>query len=299
MFKMGKGTCSTGSFSIFLSMNFLKFCASSAALLFLCACEGNDFVLAFNTENVPAQTYTLESTLNAILPVDTVSGTPEAMNTRLFVRATNSLLTAYDNGTAKFEMKIDSVDYKSDKRSVEEFRSMERYMATEHFQFKMAGDGAMSDPSVEDMALQPGTEELNLMKLFMKIQPVLPGGPVKLGEVWERPVEIPTNGHSTTVYKSFKLEDVYLHDGMQMAKIGMNVKYKEVADSTSDVRMESEGFIVGTGSILFNITQGVIVNGSLELSGHLNIHDIVASQILPNMHVIQKIKLRGEIEQAQ
>lgn len=59
-------------------MNFFKFCASSAALLILTACEGNDVVLAFNTQNVPAQTYSLESSMNAILPMDTVSGTPEA-----------------------------------------------------------------------------------------------------------------------------------------------------------------------------------------------------------------------------
>ena len=63
--------------------------------------------------------------------------------------------------------------------------------------------------------------------------------------------------------------------------------------------MESEGFIVGTGHILFDITHGVITSGSLELSGHLNIHDIVSSQVLPNMHVVQKIKLRGELEQVQ
>lgn len=280
-------------------MDFIKICAASAALALLCSCDSKDVSLAFNTQNAPVQKFTLEANMNVFAPQDSMNVTPESMETHLNAQTTLTQTVSFDNGSARFEMKIDTVSYKSDKRSVEDYRYIEKYLSTQHFQFKMAGDGAISDPSVEDVALQPGTEELNLMKLFMKIQPVLPGGPVKLGEVWERPVEVPTNGHSTTVYKSFKLEDVYLHDGMQMAKIGMNVKYKEIPDSTSDVRMESEGFIVGTGSILFNITQGVIVSGSLELSGHLNIHDIVASQILPNMHVIQKIKLRGEIELAQ
>ena len=222
-----------------------------------------------------------------------MSVTPESMETHLKARSTLTQTVAFDNGSARFEMKIDTVDYKSDKRSVEEFRYIEKYLSTQHFQFKMASDGAISDPSVEDMALQPGSEELNLMKLFMKVQPVLPGSPVKQGDVWERPVEIPSNGRTTTVYKSFSLDDVYLHDGVQMAKIGMNVKYKEIPDSTSDVRMESDGFIVGSGHILFDITHGVITSGSLELSGHLNVHDIVASRVLPNMHVVQKIKLRN------
>ncbi|MCQ2089044.1 MAG: hypothetical protein MJY93_02225 [Fibrobacter sp.] len=275
-------------------MNFFKFCASSAAMLLLCACEGNDFVLAFNTENVPAQTYSLESSLNAILPMDSVNGTPEAMNTRLFVRATNSLLTAYDNGTAKFEMKIDSVDYKSDKRSVEEFRSMERYMATEHFQFKMAKDGVVSDPVMEDSVML-GTEALDLVRLFLKIQPMLPGKAVSLGETWERSVEIPGTSGNTVVYKSFTLQDQYVHDGAQMAKIGMNIKYKEAGDESSDLRMESNGFIVGSGVILFDMTHGVISSANMEITGDLKVNDVVANTVVPDMHVIQKIKLKGEI----
>lgn len=275
-------------------MNFFKFCASSAAMLLLCACEGNDFVLAFNTENVPAQTYSLESSLNAILPMDSVNGTPEAMNTRLFVRATNSLLTAYDNGTAKFEMKIDSVDYKSDKRSVEEFRSMERYMATEHFQFKMAKDGVVSEPVMEDSVML-GTEALDLVRLFLKIQPMLPGKAVSLGETWERSVEIPGTSGNTVVYKSFTLQDQYVHDGAQMAKIGMNIKYKEAGDESSDLRMESNGFIVGSGVILFDMTHGVISSANMEITGDLKVNDVVANTVVPDMHVIQKIKLKGEI----
>ncbi len=277
-------------------MNFIKFCASTAALAFLCSCDSNDVSLAFNTQNAPVQKYTLEASLNVFAPQDSMNVTPESMETRLNARSTLTQTVSFDNGTARFEMKIDTVDYKSDKRSVEEYRYIENYLSSQHFQFKMASDGAISDPSVEDAALQPGTEELNLMKLFMKIQPVLPGGPVKVGETWERPVEIPNNGMIQTVYKSFTLQDVYLHDGVQMAKINMNVKYKEVADTTSNVRMESDGFIVGSGTILFDITHGVISSGSVELSGHLNINDIVAAQIFPNMHVIQKIKLRSELD---
>ncbi|MBR4558351.1 MAG: hypothetical protein IKO21_02090 [Fibrobacter sp.] len=275
-------------------MNFFKLLTGSAALFALCACDGNEVVLAFNTQNVPPQTYYLESSLNAILPTaDSVEATPEAMNTHLEVRATNTLLTAYDDGSAKFQLKIDSVDYKSDKRTVEEFRSMERYMSTEHFQFKMAKDGAIRDPFIED-SVMIGTEALDLIRIFLKVQPLLPGKSVKLGETWERPVEIPGNSGKTVVYKSFTLEDCYVHDGVQMAKIGMNLKYKEVADSTSDLRMESNGFIVGTGSILFDVTHGAISTVRLELTGDLSVNDIVANSVIPDMHVIQKIKLRSE-----
>ena len=275
-------------------MNFFKLFTSASALFALCACDGNEFVLSFNTQNAPQQTYYLESSLNAILPTtDSVSGTPEAMNTHLNVRATNSLLTAYDDGSAKFQLKIDSVDYKSDKRTVEEFSSMERYMSTEHFQFKMATDGDIRDAVIEDSAML-GTEALDLIRIFLKVQPLLPGKPVKLGETWDRQVEIPGTVNKTVVYKSFTLEDHYVHDGVQMAKIGMNLKYKELADSTSDLRMESKGFIVGTGTILFDMTHGAISIVKMELTGDLSVNDIVADNVIPDMHVIQKIKLRSE-----
>ena len=280
-------------------MNFVKSTLIVAPLLFLCSCDSNSVSLAFNTQNAPVQKLALEASLNVFAPEDSTHESPESMETHLNAQSTLTQTVAFDNGSARFEMKIDTVDYKSDKRTVEEFRYIEKYLSSQHFQFKMTGDGSMSDPSVEDMALQPGTEELNLMKVFMKIQPVLPGSPVNLGEVWERTVEIPGNGSMTSVYKSFKLEDVFVHDGVQMAKIGMNIKYKEIPDTTASVRMESKGFIVGSGHILFDITHGVVSSGALEISGHLDINDMVASQVLPDMHIIQKIKLRGEIEKAE
>ncbi|MCQ2104835.1 MAG: hypothetical protein MJZ26_03485 [Fibrobacter sp.] len=274
-------------------MTFIKSLAGSAALLILCACEGQNYVLEFNTKNTPAQTFYLESSLNAILPGDSI-GTPEAMNTNLVVRATNNLLTAYDDGSAKFEMKIDSVDYKSDKRTVEEFRNMERYMSTEHFQFKMAKDGTVSDPVIEDSVML-GTEALDLIRLFLKVQPQLPGKAVAIGEKWERDMVIPGASGPTSVYKTFTLQDQYVHDGVQMAKVEMNVRYKEVADSSSDLRMESKGFIVGSGSIIFDMTHGTISNVNMELSGDLSVKDLVAESAIPEMHVIQKIKLRSEL----
>lgn len=276
-------------------MNITKIFTAAAALFLLCSCDNSAVSLAFNTQNAPQQKYYLESTLNVFAPQDSMTVTPESMETHLWSMATLSQMVAFDNGTARFEMKIDSVDYKSDKRSVEEYTNIAKYLKTQHYQFKMAGDGSISDPEVEDMALQPGTEELNLMKLFMKVQPILPGSPVKVGETWERPVEIPDNGKMTTVYKSFTLEEVYLHDGAQMAKVKMNVKYKEVPDPDAKVQMESDGFVVGSGTLLFDITHGVIATASMELSGHLNINDLVAQSLFPNMHVIQKIKLRSEI----
>lgn len=276
-------------------MNFWQICAFSVALAFLCSCDKDGVVLAFNTQNAVSQTFHLESSLNVLLPEDSSNAKPESMLTHIKVRSTSNLLVPYDDGFARFEMKIDSVEYTSDKRSVEEFRNMEKFLSTQHFQYKLSQDGAISEPSVEDSMLQPGAEDLDLVKLFLKTQPVLPGNPVSVGESWERSMTIPGNGTSTNVYKTFVLEDVFLHEGSQMAKIGMNLKYKELPDSTSDLRMESSGFVVGSGSVLFDISHGVIASANLELNGDLKIRNLVSNDSIPNMHVIQKIKLRGEL----
>ena len=275
-------------------MSFIKFCAASAALIYLCSCDGNDVSLAFNTQNAPVQKYFLESSIDAMLPSDSGVTVPEAMETHLKVQATLSELVAYDNGSGRFEMKIDSVEYKSDKRTVEDYLYIQKYLLTQHFQYKMAPDGSVSEPAVEDVALQPGSEELNLLKLFMKVQPILPGNPVKVGETWERPVEIPESNKTTTVYKSFTLEEVYLHDGAQMAKINMTVKYKEQVDSTANVQMESKNFIVGEGTLLFDNTHGVVSSVNLRFTGHVNVTDLAAGSVIPDMHVLQNIKFRSE-----
>jgi hypothetical protein len=42
------------------------------------------------------------------------------------------------------------------------------------------------------------------------------------------------------------------------------------------------------------MTHGVISSVSLDLSGHVDVNDLVAGAVIPDMHVLQKIKLRSE-----
>ena len=160
-------------------MNFTKFSAFSAlstlsiALLTLCSCERNEIHLSFNTQTVSPQTFVLESTLNASIPGDSINE-PESMRTHVNVRSTMSLLMSYDDGSGRFEMKIDSVDYTSDKRSVDEFRNIEKYLSIQNFQFKLDHDGIITDPTIENALDMPSEDELNLIPLFLKAQPLLP-----------------------------------------------------------------------------------------------------------------------------
>lgn len=140
--------------------------AFSITLAFLCSCDRHDVVLAFNTQNASSQSFYLESTLNVLLPNDSANAKPESMLTRVNVRSTMNLLVPYDDGSARFEMKIDSAEYSSDKRSVDDFRNIEKFFSTQHIQFKMASDGMITEPEVEDSQIKVSDEDIDIVKLF-------------------------------------------------------------------------------------------------------------------------------------
>ncbi len=277
-------------------MNFIKFGAFSAlsiALLTLCSCERNDFHLVFNTQTVSPQSFILESTLNASVPGDSVT-MPESMRTHVSVRSTMNLLMSYDDGSGRFEMKIDSVDYNSDKRSVDEFRNIQKYLSIQNFQFKMDQDGVVSDPTIENALDMPSEDELNLIPLFLKAQPLLPEKPVQLGESWERQIPIHGKGNSTTtVYKTFTLQDVYLKDGVRMAKIHMGMKYLELPDTTANFQLKSKDYVVGDGMVLFDVTHGMLTSAEMTIIAQLDVCDLIAGDTIPSMNVNQKITLRN------
>ena len=277
-------------------MNFIKFGAFSAlsiALLTLCSCERNEINLAFNTQTAAPQSFILESTLNASFPGDS-NTVPESMRTHVSVRSTMNLLMAYDDGSGRFEMKIDSVKYSSDKRSVDEFRNIEKYLSIQNFQFKLEPDGIISNPTIENSLDKLSEDELNLIPLFLKAQPLLPEKPVKLGESWERQMPISGKGNSsTTVYKTFTLQDVYLQDGVRMAKIHMGMKYLELPDTTSNFQLKSNDYVIGDGFVLFDVTHGMLSSAEMTVMAVLDVCDLVAGDTLPSMNVNQKITLRN------
>jgi hypothetical protein len=119
-------------------------CPAFFISLFLVACNQQEVNLAFDTQNVTDQIYTLDATLRVLVDDDSTAESPESMNSHLQVRLHSNLLTAYDDGTGRFMMKVDTVAYTSDNRSVEESRHIERYLGMQAFQFKMAQDGQMS-----------------------------------------------------------------------------------------------------------------------------------------------------------
>ena len=265
--------------------------------LLLIACGQQEVNLAFDTQNTADQVFSLEAKLRVLVDDDTSTESPESMNSHLQVRIHSKLLTAYDDGTGRFMMKVDSVSYTSDNRSVEETRHIERYLGMESFQFKMAGDGQMSAVNMDDFVALPDLGDLDIRKTFLKIQPVLPSSPVKMGATWERQHLInDEEGKQLFVYKWFKLEDVFVRNGVLLAKLQMNIKYKQRTDDSLHT-MESEDFVLGSGSILFDVNAGKIVEGTLEVEGKMRMIEKQegAADTIPSLRVHQTILLKSGI----
>lgn len=260
------------------------------------ACDDHKVTLSFNTQNPAPEDYELRSSLRVLVdsPADSSNAqNPESMNADIRVRLHSELLSAYDDGSGRFLLRVDSANYTSDTRSVEESDHIERYLKTQAFQFKMAENGDMKSVSFDDFVALPDIGDVDIRKVFLKIQPVLPSSPIAVGESWERQQVISDdNGKQSIAYKWFKLEDIFMRDGVQLAKVQMNVRYKQRSEDDSQL-LESSDFVLGSGSVIFDVKEGKIVEGELSIDGKVRLIEKQSGDTIPDLRVHQKISLRS------
>jgi len=264
-----------------------------AGACLLASCQDEKVQLAFNTTDSSAQQYLLDSQLKVIVGEDSGGeGGMSAMGSRVQALIHSGLVVSYDDGSGRFLMQADSVRYSSDQRSVEECRHVERYLAMQDFQFKMARDGQMKEVKMAEYVPDLERTDIDLRRLLIKIQPVLPGTPVGLGSTWERQhLLTEAGGKQSFVYKWFRVEDIFQRDGSTYAKMQMNIKYR-VEEGDTSLHEKDGGFVLGSGSVLFNVTQGKIEEGMLEINGKLKSLQDTPADSSPDMRVRQTISLR-------
>ena len=277
-------------------MQILRLFSLSLAFLLL-SCQTDKIPLRFNTKGTTPVRYSLESQMKLILQgaaLQSDTGTPQALGSRLSAVVSSTPIVSYDDGTARFQLQADSVSYRSDQRSVEECAHIEKSLNMQDFQYKMGSNGEMQDLRMNEFVPDLERTDIDLRRLMLKIQPVLPGTPVSVGESWERQqVFTEGSGQQSFVYKWFQVEDVFERDGKTMAKLRMNIKYKLDDSTSTSLRLKGNDFILGSGDVLFNVTDGVIDDGTLEINGSLNVLSAQKSDdTLPDMQVRQTIHLR-------
>ena len=261
----------------------------------LVACEDKSISLGFNTQNPTPENYELKSSLHVLLnaPENAPTESQQSMAATVNVLVHSELLSAYDDGTGRFLLRVDSASYISDNRSVEETDHIQRYLKTQAVQYKMGSDGEMSSVRFDDMVALPDVGDVDIRRIFLKVQPVLPSSPLAVGDSWERQQVLTDDSHKqSVVYKWFKLEEVFDRDGVKIAKLKMNVRYKQNSEDDAQV-MESSDFVLGTGTILFDIAAGKVIEGELNIEGKVRVIEKKSGDTIPDLRVRQKITLRS------
>ena len=259
------------------------------------ACEDKSISLGFNTQNPTPENYELKSSLHVQLdvPKNVPVEMQQSMSAKVEVLVHSELLAAYDDGTGRFMLRVDSANYSSDNRSVEETDHIQRYLKTQLVQYKMGSDGEMSSVRIDEMVALPDVGDIDIRRIFLKVQPVLPSSPLAVGDTWERQQMLTDdNNKQSVVYKWFKLEEVFDRDGVKIAKLRMNVRYKQNSEDDAQI-MESPDFVLGSGTILFDIAAGKVVEGELDIEGKVRVIEQKDGDTIPDLRVRQKITLRS------
>lgn len=259
------------------------------------ACEDKSISLGFNTQNPTPENYELKSSLHVLLdvPKNVPVEMQQSMSAKVEVLVHSELLAAYDDGTGRFMLRVDSANYSSDNRSVEETDHIQRYLKTQLVQYKMGSDGEMSSVRFDEMVALPDVGDIDIRRIFLKVQPVLPSSPLAVGDTWERQQMLTDdNNKQSVVYKWFKLEEVFDRDGIKIAKLRMNVRYKQNSEDDAQI-MESPDFVLGSGTILFDIAAGKVVEGELDIEGKVRVIEKKEGDTIPDLRVRQKITLRS------
>ena len=269
----------------------MKFLFLLFAFLFV-SCNSEKVELAFDARRNENLKYELNISLDALALPESDSLPGENLQSKMHILSDYRLLASFDDGSAKYQVKLDSIHYESNKREKEEWKYLEKYLKEQSFQYKMAKDGfILGMPVMDSFVPVLGNEDLDLTKIFLKLQPVLPGKRVSVGESWRREHAFHEKAFQTVIYKEFTLKEIFNRAGKRLAKIEMRISYKQLQEDAS-VKMESTDFIVGSGFLLFDLTDGCIEESAMEISGNMKIADKVFDKNLPDIRVHQILKMR-------
>ncbi len=276
------------------AVRFLEISLFAAFSLVFLACEDRNVQLGFNTQNPTPEDYELKSSFQILENASErgLADSGQSMTAQLDLRVHSELLSAYDDGTGRFLLRVDSATYVSDGRSVEETDHIERYLKTQSVQYKMGGDGEMWAVQLDEMVALPDIGDVDVRKIFLKVQPVLPASPVSVGDSWERQQMLTDDrGKTCVVYKWFKLEELFDREGTNLARLKMNVRYRQNTEDDLQIT-ESPDFVLGTGTVLFDVLAGKVVEGDLLVEGKLRVIDKKSGDTIPDVRVRQKLSLR-------
>ncbi|MGL1901838.1 MAG: hypothetical protein OCC49_06865 [Fibrobacterales bacterium] len=252
-------------------------------ILIFTACQKETKQLSFNLTSETPRHYFLQTKLQLISGDSESSFFSEAQ-----IYFTKSLLSAFDDKTSRFLIGIDSIDFRSNQYTVEECRHIEHYLLSQKSEFKINPYGEIKDFEKNNAADEMEVSGFNLANILLKIQPSLPRHETYIGDTWEKQLKIPTGeNRSNYLYKWFKVNDIYSNGDQSFAKILTTLKYKI---EESALMIAEDNFILGQGSLVFNIDDGDLEFGNFDISGTVSLK--IANKLFPNYQIIQSVTLQ-------
>lgn len=256
------------------------------------SCNNEKVVLRFSSASMNAQKYQLTSQLDLVVGKEQAH--PHGVGSHLRAVLQAEPQAHYNDASSRYRILVDSVQYESKSRTKEEILQIENSLRKQKLEFKMGSAGEMQDFQMDAFVPELDGSDIDLRRLLLKIQPVLPGSPVAVGDTWERQQLLPeSNGQKVYVYKWFRVEEIFQRSGQQLVKMSMNIRYKP--RENAQMKPEGNDFILGSGYVVFNESEGQVDDAMLEINGLLNVLANKKSDSMPSLRIRQLIHLKRQV----
>lgn len=271
--------------------------ATAFLIVLLSGCQEKEkYTIKFAKGAESEKKFRFSGTLQAVSSDTTL---PKALDVRYDMLLHRVPVNKYDDGSARYKLQVDSLNYHSEQRTVEECRHIERYMADQFLEFKMNERGEINDFTAPAKLPELENAGLDLRRLIMKLQPVLPAFEIHEGSTWEKEHALPgkmnadgSEGKPGFVYKWFRVQKIYEKDGKRYAEVLMNLKYRLQNEAGEEPAVQTSDFILGSGSVVFDILEGDLHQVNLEINGKVNV--ISSNDSLPPIQMRQTLRMRQE-----
>ncbi len=252
--------------------------------------------LRFRFKESQPQRFSLQGRLQAQITAQGQSN-QYLTESRFIISQTPRLISP--QGEALLEIRFDSVDYRSNEIDEREKLEVKKSFLASRTELRVNQYGEILN--VEELkelsSFAPGG--IDLVKYLIKIHPVLPQNPIRIGSRWEREQRIPFDAGLLKgdfhIYKKYKVLDqkqlgAYFCHVIQY-QIVMTMESEK--DNLIQTHHNEQG--TGQGVIYFDAALGLLIGGEMQLTIDLNstfIHPVTDEINQVNSNVQQKISLK-------
>lgn len=245
------------------------FCFS---LLLLVGCSSRQVHLRFVFQKNEVLRYAFNMSMDANVSDSSLT---QYYSSSAFILVSQRFNEVYENGDGRSTVTVDSIRLKTDYLSEPETNNILELLKRSPITLKLSPYGDFLEMEGEEDLPQVEIEGMNLSRLLLKIQPILPHSGIAIGSEWEREQQIPVRNslNSGTLYlkKHFQLLGLEDYKGHLCAKISFvvlaNIGLKESEKSFQISTSKGQAWIgKGKGLLYFDMQKNRFFEGTADLT---------------------------------